>query len=117
MSEQKEVPLLTGFMAACLEPDQPYTTREEKELGEALDAIATGDAATYNTHTHVAVPRGEIEAKDARIAELERIEARYNWLRERGNPANDIALATYFGGSRMQDFDALIDAAIAGETK
>lgn len=59
------------------------------------------------------------EALIARIAALEQqLEAalkdaeRYRWLRN--TPlANNVTLASYFGGSRMQDFDAAIDAARA----
>ena len=42
---------------------------------------------------------------------------RYRWLRKSPNPACDIALAKHFGGGRGQDFDALIDAALAAQTK
>lgn len=38
--------------------------------------------------------------------------ARYDWLRG-SNVANGTVLAEHFGGSRMQDFDAVIDAKIA----
>lgn len=42
---------------------------------------------------------------------------RYRWLRKSPNPACDIALAKHFVGGRGQDFDALIDAAIAAQAK
>ena len=44
---------------------------------------------------------------------VERDAERYRWLRKSPNPACDIRLATHFGGGRGQDFEALIDAAIA----
>lgn len=40
---------------------------------------------------------------------------RYRWMRSSPNPACDISLAKHFGGGRCQDFDALIDAAIAAQ--
>ena len=48
---------------------------------------------------------------------MEKDAARYQWLRKSPNPACDIALAKHFGGGRGQDFDALIDAAIAAQAK
>lgn len=48
---------------------------------------------------------------------MEKDAARYQWLRKSPNPACDIALAKHFGGGRGQDFDALIDAALAAQAK
>lgn len=45
-------------------------------------------------------------------AETVKKAARYDWLRG-SNVANGTVLAEHFGGSRMQDFDAVIDAKIA----
>lgn len=56
-----EVPMLTADMASAMK-FAANTQHDMLDIEiEALRAIATGDAATYNTHTHVAVKRGEIE--------------------------------------------------------
>ena len=47
-------------------------------------------------------------------AETVKKAARYDWLRG-SNVANGTVLAEHFGGSRMQDFDAVIDAKIAAQ--
>lgn len=105
MSEQKEVPLLTADMATTASSAllfAPHWRATDDEV-VCLNAIATGDAATYNTHTHVVVERGEIEA-------LRRDAARYRYAQ------NHLFVGETGWGERESWNDSEIDAAIAVET-
>ena len=56
-----------------------------------------------------------ITALVQQLQEAQRDAKRYQWLRGVPTLAGNIRLAEYFGGSRTQDFDAAIDAAVAKE--
>ena len=86
-------------------------TLEGKMLANIGDWIIRGIKGEYYPckpdifeATYTSAPQAQADARDAE---------RYRWLRKSPNPACDIRLATHFGGGRGQDFEALIDAAIA----
>jgi hypothetical protein len=62
----------------------------------------------YDRVETLTTERGQLRQ---RVAELEAYERRYRWLRNQPMLAGNMALAEHFGGTRLQDFDALIDAA------
>lgn len=77
--------------------------------GEHAEGQAKAEAA-YIGGTCVAFPL--FTAAPQAPADVVRDAERYRWLRQ--SPiANNVALACHFGGSRMQDFDAAIDAAMS----
>ncbi len=70
----------------------------------------------------VVIPRAELEAKDARIAELEKDAARYRWLRNESEFAEAHTPTVHRDGYSAHlidgpDLDKAIDAAIAGENR
>ncbi|WP_371435910.1 hypothetical protein [Polaromonas sp.] len=78
--------------------------RSEDDARYALSILSAGLGATAAP----AAPAVDAQAH----AETLKKAARYDFLRG-SNVANGTVLAEHFGGSRMQDFDAVIDAKIA----
>lgn len=121
-----EVPMLTADMALSMR----FAANSQHDLLdaeiEALAAIATGDAATYNTRTHVVVPRGEIEAKTELIASYVQtvsalhaeIEAKDARIAELRGLLDEFDCYTCSDPSYIDSpFAKRVGAAIAGETK
>jgi hypothetical protein len=72
------------------------------------------DTSTDSGHRVLGWAPFDVAAPAAPAVDAETVKkaARYDWLRG-SNVANGTVLAEHFGGSRMQDFDAVIDAKIA----
>ncbi len=62
--DKRDVPLLTKKCAReWLDGDQYEALNPPDELVSCFEAIASGNAAVYNTHTHEIVPKGTREAR------------------------------------------------------
>lgn len=94
--------------------DQNQLMREALESYEHAIANGHREHDALSAFDGISVPdlvRRVLAAPQA-PADVVRDAERYRWLRQ--SPiANNVALACHFGGSRMQDFDAAIDAAMS----